>query len=103
MDLTVHAGLPPSGRFGANAAWYRLALFTHNVCTVLRRRALPGRFWDARPRRLRYEGFTLPAALTAHARQLTAQLGVPPLTAEDLIAARGKLRALRAAVGVMTP
>lgn len=89
------AGLPPSGKFGANAAWYRLALLTYNVCTVLRRRALPTRFWDARPRRLRFEVFTLPAALTRHARQLTAQLGVPPLTAEELITARGKLRALR--------
>jgi hypothetical protein len=92
------AGLPPSGKFGANAAWYRLALLTYNVCTVLRRRALPPRFADARPRRLRYEVFTLPAALTMHARQLTAQLGVPPLTAEELIAARAKLRAPRSTV-----
>lgn len=89
------AGLPPSGKFGANAAWYRLALLTYNVCTVLRRRALPPRFAAARPRRLRYEVFTVPAALTTHARQLTAQLGIPPLTAEELITARGKLRALR--------
>jgi hypothetical protein len=101
------AGLPPSGRFGANAAWYRLALLTYNLGTVLRRRALPARFAAARPRRLRYEVFTIPAALTAHARQLTAQLGVPPLTAEELIAARGKLRGLRttlrAAVGATSP
>ncbi len=97
MDLTARAGLtlPPSGKFGANAAWYRLALLTYNVCTVLRHRALPARFADARPQRLRYEVFTIPAALTAHARQLTAQLGVPPLTAEELITARGNLRALR--------
>ena len=92
------AGLPPSGKFGANAAWYRLALLTYNLCTVLRHRALPARFWDARPRRLRYEVFTLPAALTTHARQLTAQLGVPPLTAEELITARGNLQALRTTV-----
>ncbi|HSB68373.1 MAG TPA: hypothetical protein VLT62_03420 [Candidatus Methylomirabilis sp.] len=88
------AGLPPSGQFGANAAWYRVALLTYNVCTVLRRRALPARFYDARPQRLRYEVFTLPAALVAHARQLTAQLGVPPLTAEELVTARRNLRAL---------
>jgi DDE family transposase len=92
------ARLPPSGKFGANAAWYRVALLTYNVCTVLRRRALPPRFRDARPRRLRYELFTLPAALTTHARQLTAQLGVPPFTAAELITARGKLQALRTTV-----
>jgi len=56
---------------------------------------LPARFAEARPRRLRYEVFTLPAALVTHARQLTAQLGVPALTAEELITARGTLRALR--------
>ena len=65
---------------------------------MLRHRALPARFWDARPRRLRYEVFTLPAALTTHARQLTAQLGVPPLTAEELITARGNLQVLRTTV-----
>lgn len=92
------AGVPPSGKFGANAAWYRLNLLTYNVLTVLRHRALPARFWNARPKRLRYEVFTVPAAVRTHARQLTARLGVPPLTAEELVEARGRLRELRAAV-----
>jgi Transposase DDE domain group 1 len=89
------AGTPPSGKFGANAAWYRLTLLTYNLLTVLRRVALPGRFHTARPKRLRYEVFTVPAAIRAHARQVTARLGVPPFTAEELIAARGRLRDLR--------
>jgi Transposase DDE domain group 1 len=92
------AGVPPSGKFGANAAWYRLNLLTYNVLTVLRHRALPARFRDARPKRLRYEVFTVPAALRLHARQLTARLGVPPLTAAEFVEARGRLRALRATV-----
>jgi len=74
------AGIPPSGKFGANAAWYRLNLLTYNVLTVLRRCALPERFRQARPKRLRYEVFTVPAEIRSHARQLTARLGVPPLT-----------------------
>lgn len=86
------ANLPPSGKFGANAAWYRLTLLTYNLLTVLRRRALPARFRDARPRRLRYEVFTVPAEIRTHARQLTARLGAPPLTVEELVAARGRLR-----------
>lgn len=90
------AGVPPSGKFGANAAWYRLSLLTYNVLTVLRHRALPSRFWDARPKRLRYEVFTVPAAIRAHARQLTARLGAPPLTVEELVTARAHLRDLRA-------
>jgi hypothetical protein len=38
------AGVPPSGKFGASAAWYRLTLLTYNSLTVLRHRALPERF-----------------------------------------------------------
>ena len=92
------AGMPPSGKFGANAAWYRLTLITYNVLTVLRRLALPERFRHARPKRLRYEVFTVPAEIRSHARQLTARLGAPPLTVEELVAARGRLRDLRTAV-----
>jgi hypothetical protein len=33
------AGVLPRGRFGANAAWLRLALLTHNVLTALKRLA----------------------------------------------------------------
>jgi hypothetical protein len=92
------AGLPPSGKFGANAAWYRLTLMTYNVLTVLRRLALPERSRSARPKRLRYEVFTVPAELRTHARQLRARLGAPPLTVEELVAARGRLRTLRTAI-----
>jgi hypothetical protein len=92
------AGVPPSGKFGANAAWYRLTLLTYNVLTVLRRLALPERFRHARPKRLRYEVFTIPAEIHTHARQLRARLGVPPLTVDELVAARGQLRDLRTAI-----
>jgi hypothetical protein len=80
------AGVPPSGSFGASAAWYRLTLLTYNVLTVLRRRALPERFRHARPKRLRYAVFTVPAEIHTHARQLRARLGVPPLTVDELVA-----------------
>jgi hypothetical protein len=92
----------PSGKFGANAAWYRLTLLTYNVLTVLRRRALPERFFVARPKRLRYEVFTVPAEIHTHARQLTARLGVPPLTVDELVTARGRLRELQTAVAATT-
>lgn len=90
------AAAPPSGKFGVNAAWYRINLLTYNLLTVLRRHALPERFRHARPKRLRYEVFTIPAQISSHARQLTAKLGVPSLTAEELIVARGRLRDLQA-------
>lgn len=35
------AGVLPCGRFGANAAWLRLALLTHNLLEAIKRLALP--------------------------------------------------------------
>jgi hypothetical protein len=65
------AGVLPSARFGANAAWFRINTLTFNVLSVLKRRALPERFNDARPKRLRYELFTLAGELAVHQSQLS--------------------------------
>lgn len=97
------AGVPPSGKFGANAAWYRVNLLTYNILTVLKRQALPGRLVDARPKRLRYEVFTVPAEIHTHARELRARVGAPPLTVTELIAARQRLRALHATLSGAAP
>jgi hypothetical protein len=42
--------------------------------------------------------FTVPAEIHTHARQLKARLGVPPLTVDELVASRTKLRDLRSAI-----
>lgn len=63
-------GVMPCGRFGANAAWMRLALITHNVLTALKRIGLPEPWLRARPKRLRFRIFCSPAKLVHHARQL---------------------------------
>ena len=49
------AGVMPCGRFGANAAWLRFAVLTHNVLTALKRIALPEPWLRARPKRLRLQ------------------------------------------------
>jgi hypothetical protein len=85
------AGITPSQRFGANAAWYRINLITYNVLTALKRHALPERLREAQPRRLRYEVFSMAAEIRTHARELTARLGVPELTVEEMVASRGRL------------
>jgi len=63
------AGVMPCGRFGANAAWLRLAVMTHNVLTALKRLALPEQWLTARPKRLRFQIFCSPGKLVTHARQ----------------------------------
>ncbi len=87
-------GIVPSQRFGANAAWFRLNLITYNVLSLLKRHALPERLREARPKRLRYELFSMAAMIRQHARELTARLAAPPLTVDELVAARAKLLGL---------
>jgi hypothetical protein len=41
----VGAAVPPCGRFGANAAWYRLSLLTYNVPSASRGWWRPARGW----------------------------------------------------------
>ncbi len=68
------AGVLPSGRFGANAAWLRLAALTHNVLTAMKRLALPPELLRARPKRLRFLVFSQPGKFVQHARQLKLRL-----------------------------
>ena len=63
-------GVMPCARFGANAAWLRLALLTHNVLTALKRIGLPEPWLRARPKRLRFRIFCSPGRLVQHARRL---------------------------------
>ena len=68
------AGVLPCGRFGANAAWLRMAVISHNVLTVLKRIGLPAEYLRARPKRLRFLLFNLPGRLVHHARAVWLRL-----------------------------
>jgi hypothetical protein len=62
-------GVMPCSRFGANAAWLRLAVMSHNVLTALKRLALPEKWLRAHPKRMRFQIFCSPGKLVMHARQ----------------------------------
>ena len=94
MKDELGAGVLPSTRFGANAAWFRINALTFNVLTVLKRRALPERFRAARPKRLRYELFTLAGELAVHQSQVSVRVPVGDQRLEEIIDARGRLLAL---------
>ncbi len=93
------AGVLPSQRFGANAAWFRLNAIAYNLLTLLKRRALPERFRLARPKRLRFEIFNTPARLIVHQSQLIANLSASSQRTEELVLARQRLLAIRQALG----
>jgi hypothetical protein len=91
MKNELAAGTMPSGRFGANAAWYRINALTYNVLSLLRHQALPERLRRAYPKRLRFELFTLGARVTTHAGELTAELCLSDEATEELLAIRRRL------------
>jgi hypothetical protein len=68
------AGVLPCGRFGANAAWLRLAVITHNVLTALKRLALPAEYLPVRPKRLRFLFLNLAGRVSHHARRMHLRL-----------------------------
>jgi hypothetical protein len=93
-DITKNelgAAVPPCGRFGANAAWYRLSLLTYNVLSALKALALPPALSTARPKRLRFTVFTLAGRLVRHADRLRLRVGAAAERLAGLIAARARL------------
>ena len=68
------AGVLPCARFGANAAWLRLAVLTHNVLTALKRMALPEEYLSARPKRLRFLIFNTVGRIIHHARRVICRI-----------------------------
>ncbi len=64
----------PSGKFGANAAWFRLNVLTYNLLSVLKRLTLPGDLRTARPKRLRFLLFNTVGKVVTHARRTLLRL-----------------------------
>ena len=67
-------GVMPCGRFGANAAWLRMTVLSHNVITALKRLALPPELLNARPKRLRFLIFNVVGQVIHHARGMFLRL-----------------------------
>ena len=75
LKSDLAAGMMPSGRFGANAAWLWLAALALNVMALLRRAAC-GQEWQwTRMKRLRALWTHLAARITHHGRRITLVLG----------------------------
>ena len=87
------AGVYPSDKFGANAAWLRLQVLTLNLLELLKATALDDQHRRARPKRLRFAIFTQFGRVVRHARSQLLRLTTAAL--DTLL--RPGLRRLRAA------
>jgi hypothetical protein len=75
------AGCFPSGKFGANAAWFRLNAMLYNLLSLLKRETLPGEFHTAKPKRLRFVLLNTVGRLVRHARETLLRVASAPVRA----------------------
>lgn len=91
------AAVPPCGRFGANAAWYRTSLLTYNILSAMKWLALPPSMETARPKRMRFALFSIAGRIVSHAGKLVLRIGREAEALASLIAARIRIAQVGAA------
>jgi len=94
LKSDLAGGQMPSGLFGANAAWWALAILAFNLNAAMKRLAL-GKDWAVtRMKALRYHLIGLPGRVVSHARKLIIRLGGGVEALTTLLDARRRIQAL---------
>jgi len=90
-------GTMPCGRFGANAAWWRLNVLVANLLQFVKVQALPPEMRWLRPKALRFRLFNVVGVIVDHANQLVLRLSQAHPWAGMIGRAREALLALKRA------
>lgn len=67
-------GQLPSGKFGANAAWWGISVLAFNLNSIMKRMVLKGEWANKRLKAIRFAFINLPGRIVHHARQLIIRL-----------------------------
>jgi len=94
LKSDLAGGQMPSGLFGANAAWWALAILAFNLNAAMKRLALDKDWSNTRMKALRFHLIGLPGRVVGHARQLIIRLGGGAEALATLLDARLRIRAL---------
>lgn len=89
-------GTLPCGKFGANAAWWRLNVLAQGVLQFLKAEALPQAMQALRPKALRFRLFNIAGRLVHHSRQVCLYVSERLPTAKVYAQARAALLNLAA-------
>ena len=93
MKTDLAGGQMPSGRFGANAAWWQAMILSLNLVALIKHLALDARWQSKRMKALRFGLVAVPARVIEHARALTIRV-TGSAAATLLMEIRQRIRAL---------
>jgi len=94
MKEDLAGGHLPSGRFGANAAWWGIMVLAFNLNSLMKRLALPEGWAPKRLKAIRFGFINLAGRVLSRARQLIIRLSKGHPAYELLMKVRQRLRAL---------
>lgn len=88
MKHDLAGGRMPSGKFGANAAWWAVMILAANLVAILKHLVLRGRWTKARLKALRFGFFDVVGRFSTHARTTTFRVAEPFVTLLELARSR---------------
>ena len=94
LKSDLAGGRMPSGLFGANAAWWAIAVLTFNLNSAMKRLVLGGQWVSKRLKAVRFALIALAGRVVRHARRLIIRLARGHPSYESLLRARQRILAL---------
>ena len=94
MKKDLAGGKFPSGKFGANAAWWQMMVLALNLNSAMKSLVLGGNWASKRFKAIRFWLINLPGRVAEHSRGLIIRLAGGHPSNETLLAARRRILAL---------